>query len=550
MASGQPLAIFNWDGSVCWLTRVAYTGFPRRTAECVDDCSGEVRLADIFLSYARQERNDVMPIKVFVEKLGLSIFVDVEGLDAGEEFPARLQKEIESSKLVLACWSPLALSRQWVRIECATAKTLGKLFPIQIKPLTEYDMIVAFSNINYIDLTDFLSAGAHEKKRNFVGVLSRRLSEPDLLDTFDKLSRVDPEKATPVNPYEAQLEIRLRQYREIFDLLRERGEIGAMETLLEEVTKFAPGMGLEILFRLDIDRLKARAAPPAPSTSTVVETPSQEERLRRQAAVAEASKRISSKIAKTPDPALGKPLSGNKPIGRQHVLKMIALSKSTCEIGTGGQQGSFMMATGFLVEGHLLHPRWGRENVLVTANHVVSASGLPPSRLPAACFARFAIDDAPVDLPFGDILYESSPDRHDVTVLRLRGALPASVVPLSELSEANLPTREAEETGIGRVHVIGFPNGELSFSLSDNVLLDHDEDLQPFGEPVHLHYRAPTTHGSSGSPIFDGLTLQLVGLHHKSSPSLSRLKPRTGAYAASEGISIRSIRDDIQRRFG
>lgn len=505
-------------------------------------------MADIFLSYARQERNDVVPIKVFVEKLGLSIFIDVEGLDAGEEFPARLHKEIEQAKLVLACWSPLALSRPWVRTECAAAKSLGKLFPIQIKPITEYDMVVAFSNINYMDMTDFLSATAVEKKRNFVGVLSRRLSEPDLLSTFERLSHAETKAAQPANAYEAELEIRLRQYREIFNVLKEREEIGAMETLLNEVTKFTPGMGLEILFRLDIDRLKAKAAPSAPSLSAPTEAASVQERIHSAEALAKASEQVAPEQVGNREAAT----VPNTPISRQRVRKMMQLSRSVCQIWNADPLNSFGMATGFVVEGDLLHPSWAGEAVLVTANHVISASARHPSKLPAACFARFPDDDkGHVDLALGHMLYESDPNQHDVSVLRLQGTPPSSSLALSEISEAPLPERGDDDAGIGRVSVIGFPHeSELSFSLADNTLLDHDADVQARGEPVRLHYQAPTVRGSSGSPIFDGLSLQLVGIHHASSPSLRRLKPRSGYYPANEGISIIGIREDIRRRLG
>jgi V8-like Glu-specific endopeptidase len=47
-----------------------------------------------------------------------------------------------------------------------------------------------------------------------------------------------------------------------------------------------------------------------------------------------------------------------------------------------------------------------------------------------------------------------------------------------------------------RVYVIGDPRGgKMSFSMPDNLLLDHASPL--------LHYRAPTEGGSSGSPVFN-----------------------------------------------
>jgi V8-like Glu-specific endopeptidase len=80
--------------------------------------------------------------------------------------------------------------------------------------------------------------------------------------------------------------------------------------------------------------------------------------------------------------------------------------------------------------------------------------------------------------------------------------------------------------------VIGHPKGgSLSFSIHDNVLLDH--------KAPHLHYRAPTEGASSGSPVFNS-QWKLVGLHHAGSKDMRRLNGE-GTYAANEGIWIQSI---------
>ncbi|WP_425336071.1 trypsin-like peptidase domain-containing protein [Sinorhizobium numidicum] len=72
---------------------------------------------------------------------------------------------------------------------------------------------------------------------------------------------------------------------------------------------------------------------------------------------------------------------------------------------------------------------------------------------------------------------------------------------------ATLPVADEDQ----RVYVIGRPlGGELSFSLQDNQLLDHEGSTS--GKPtisgrVLLHYRAPTEPGSSGSQYF-----RLIGM--------------------------------------
>jgi hypothetical protein len=97
-----------------------------------------------------------------------------------------------------------------------------------------------------------------------------------------------------------------------------------------------------------------------------------------------------------------------------------------------------------------------------------------------------------------------------------------------------------------RVYIIGHPQGgELSFSLQDNELLDHEGP--PAGVPSQperclIHYRAPTEPGSSGSPVFNQAPdWQLIGLHHAGGEYVRKLNGQSGTYAANEAIWIQSI---------
>ena len=66
-------------------------------------------------------------------------------------------------------------------------------------------------------------------------------------------------------------------------------------------------------------------------------------------------------------------------------------------------------------------------------------------------------------------------------------------------------------------------------------MLDHNE--------THLHYRAPTEGGSSGSPVFEE-QWKLIGLHHAGGSTMPRLNGK-GTYEANEALRIDEIRDAI-----
>jgi hypothetical protein len=101
-----------------------------------------------------------------------------------------------------------------------------------------------------------------------------------------------------------------------------------------------------------------------------------------------------------------------------------------------------------------------------------------------------------------------------------------------------------------KIFVVGHPlGGGLSFSFSDNEVVDHELDDKPSvpDSPRRIHYRAPTEKGSSGSPVFHHETLDVVGLHRSGSVKPLRADwPRARndeKYEANEAVSLRSIRE-------
>jgi hypothetical protein len=200
--------------------------------------------------------------------------------------------------------------------------------------------------------------------------------------------------------------------------------------------------------------------------------------------------------------------------------------------------------TGFLLRAGALGLQPLDELVVLTNFHVVNTEGAVDGLKPEAAEIAFEAVDGKA-LPVDAILRQSPPDRHDASVLRLKGA-PAGVAPLPVA--ASLPPVQAN----AKVYIIGHPGGhDLSFSFQDNELLDHEGP--PGGAPQfsgvsRVHYRAPTEPGSSGSAVFDSKLWEVIALHHKGSKDgLPRLNGKAGRYAANEGVSIASIKGAIER---
>ncbi len=260
--------------------------------------------------------------------------------------------------------------------------------------------------------------------------------------------------------------------------------------------------------------------------------------------------------------ALQKKFGDNSPITRKSIKRKMQLSSAVCRI-TGPRGGTTTgIGTGFAIRGDVLFAGWGEDPVIVTNHHVVSSSGTMGGRRADVCKAEFmSDDDKPLETSFAEVLWESNIEAHDITILKPAGKLPAGVVPLTDLVTASLGPHARDDNGIGRCYVIGFPNAdELSFSLADNILLDHngpegsiiekDGSGRPVcrgakPEPTRVHYRTPTVEGNSGSPVFDADSITLLGVHHAGARDMRKLNDKPGTYAANEGIWIYSIREAI-----
>jgi len=188
--------------------------------------------------------------------------------------------------------------------------------------------------------------------------------------------------------------------------------------------------------------------------------------------------------------------------------------------------------TGFLLRGRDLAPELDAV-LLLTNAHVVSDDPDVRTRhgslAPGEAEIVFEALDSQAQRTFhaARLLWTSPPEELDATLLALDPPVPAlEIYPIA----ADLPVVDGRQ----KVYVIGHPGGRsLSLSLSDNLLLDYDEERL-------IHYRAPTEEGSSGSPVFNQ-QWDLIGLHHAGSLQMPRLRGQPGTYAANEGIRIDTI---------
>ena len=197
-------------------------------------------------------------------------------------------------------------------------------------------------------------------------------------------------------------------------------------------------------------------------------------------------------------------------------------SKSVCRVETADGKG---FGTGFLVKSTDFFPHQPLRPLVLTNAHVVSTTYSKAIRPPLA-WVNFQMLEKRMQMK--SIAWSSPVQELDATFLDLEEDL---------TGEPNcLFPRPLEMAEPGpRMYIIGHPGGrDLEFSLNDNRLIACNAEK--------LHYRTPTECGSSGSPIFDPLGWQVVGLHHAGQMKMPKLNGPAGEfYEANEGISILAI---------
>ena len=233
--------------------------------------------------------------------------------------------------------------------------------------------------------------------------------------------------------------------------------------------------------------------------------------------------------------------------------------------------GVHTIGTGFVVRGGDLAPALGNELMFLTNAHVVSggkaADGLQRIGLTSVSSMkpeqiRIAFDAASAPQPAGGhackLVWESPIAEHDAVLLRFTApvtgieAMPiASALPPVKVQGFNNTPRYS------RVFVIGHPDGRpLEISIEDCELLDAGPKSllgEAFKHIQFLHYRTPTEPGNSGSPVFEELGWEVIGLHHFGSGArngkIASLDGRQQRQA-NEGISILSIAAALRRDLG
>jgi hypothetical protein len=245
----------------------------------------------------------------------------------------------------------------------------------------------------------------------------------------------------------------------------------------------------------------------------------------------------------------------------ERVLGLLSRAKSICRISNSLNPAN--AGTGFLVNGRDISPRL-QGLFILTNHHVLHGKEASEALLETEGY-RGSIDverarvefcywdggSVPHQVKLNDVVRSSERGKADFALASLAEDIPADrALPLSSKERPLGARNYTDAKQRPKIFVVGHPlGGGLSFSFSDNEVIDHelDDKASVPDFPRRIHYRAPTEKGSSGSPVFHHETLEVVGLHRSGCASPLRENwPRARMdekYQANEAVSLRSIRE-------
>jgi hypothetical protein len=112
-------------------------------------------MADIFISYAHQDRERVAKITHALADRDVSISSD-QNIRAGDEWMPAIEKALAEAKVLVLCISPSFLASDWAQFEIGVALSRSRDSGVRVIPLVlrESEAPQALNRFQYIDARD------------------------------------------------------------------------------------------------------------------------------------------------------------------------------------------------------------------------------------------------------------------------------------------------------------------------------------------------------------------------------------------------------------
>ena len=129
-------------------------------------------MADIFISYQRQDKKNAQILANRITAAGLSVWWDHDLL-GGQDYDVVIERELSASKVVIVIWSGLSKQSKWVKEEATRALKRDALIPVTFdytEPPLGFGLshVIQFSNSNSVTSEEF--AKLYQSIQNKMGL--------------------------------------------------------------------------------------------------------------------------------------------------------------------------------------------------------------------------------------------------------------------------------------------------------------------------------------------------------------------------------------------
>lgn len=125
-------------------------------------------MRDVFISYARSDRDHAAALASSLEASGVSVWWDRE-IPPGRTFDEVIEEALTVARCVLVLWSENSIQSRWVRAEASAAAERGILVPVLVEAA---EPPLEFRNIQAADLTAWHGDAANPELQKLLATVS------------------------------------------------------------------------------------------------------------------------------------------------------------------------------------------------------------------------------------------------------------------------------------------------------------------------------------------------------------------------------------------
>jgi tetratricopeptide (TPR) repeat protein len=133
-------------------------------------------MADVFISYASEDRNRVRPLAEALIERGFNVWWD-RSLAAGQDYTAIIEKELKVAKAVIVVWTQSSTASTLVRDDAGRVRDEGRLVPVTLDPV---QLPLGFGAFQAEDFTRWNGGANAPQMQLLVEVLNAKLSGRDV----------------------------------------------------------------------------------------------------------------------------------------------------------------------------------------------------------------------------------------------------------------------------------------------------------------------------------------------------------------------------------